>query len=289
MRLNFQISNIMHQALSSDINIFYRSSNSLFDHILYELDYNYYVLDHKKQKAINVEKNIDLYSYDLFISSSILTKHKDNLDTILHTNTIIFEHHPEKISLKKEDVAILGSQLSKYNTVFFQHHNFNIGNKHTIKYGIPLDVFDYKEQQKKQKILIRHQGTSIYQHVKQILNKYECEELDLDCKIEDINDALNDCTFFIELTDQRINTLCAIAKGCQCICPGNLKIDNDLEGILYFQNINQIPDIVDQNIDNKIDTIKNREYIASQYNYENFCTTMNQLIYTLSKKEAFVL
>ena len=237
------------------------------------------------------DQSIDLYSYDLVISTSILNKHKDNIANILHTNSIVLEHLPESISLKKEDLAILKSKLSKHHIITFKNNTLNFKNQHNIKYGIPLEIFDHKVNNKEQKnqILIRHQNPNIYQQFKSYLStKYICKELDIDCSIETINSELDNCSFFIELTNQYVNVLCASAKGCKCIAPDILRRDR-LDGVFYFSNINEIIQLLENNIEKDVNTSDNRAYINQQYNYEDFCNRTYDLIYKLSKKEAFKL
>lgn len=290
MRLNFQTSNLLHQVLSKDINIFYRESHSFFDHILYELDCNFFIMNYKNQKGIHIKAdNIDLYSYDLFIGTGILNKHKDNLNTLLQTNSLIFEHNPKNILIKKEDAAILQSALSKYDIVVFAANDLNFQKKHDIKYGIPLDIFNEEQNKKNNTILIRHNNENLYKHLEhQLSEQYICKEINLDCSIEELNSKLGDCKLFIELTDQYINVLCASAKGCKCIAPAKFNQD-ELQGVFYFSNIDEILQIAKSNIDKDINVLQNREYIGNKYNYEKFQKSIFNLVHKLSKKEALLL
>jgi hypothetical protein len=290
MRLNFQISNLLHQVLSKDINIFYRESNSFFDHIIQELDCNFFSMNNKQQKSIYVtDETIGLYSYDLLMSNGILNKPKDTVDLMLHSNCLIFEHMPQNILLKKEDAAILRSNIAKYDIVLYSKTDLSFHKQHDMQYGIPLEIFDNKPVTKSNKILIRHGNENIYKMLSNHLNKkYICEEINLDCSIEEINNQLSDCSLFIELTDQYPNVLCAAAKGCKCIANQNLNHDN-LDGIYYYSGIDQIIKIVEDNFDKKIDVEKNREYIDNKYNYQAFKDNTYKLIHQLSKQEAFIL
>ena len=276
--------------MSKNINILYRESNSFFDHIIQELDCNFFSMNNKRQKSIYVtDETIGLYSYDLLLTNGILNKHKDNVDTMLHTNSLIFEHMPQNILLKKEDSIILRSNVAKYNIVLYSKTDLNFEKQHNMQYGIPLEIFDIKSTPKTNKILIRHMNKNLYKRLAYHLNqKYICEEVNMDCTIEDINDQLSDCEFFIELTDQYTNVLCAASKGCKCIANQNLNHDN-LDGTYYYSGIDQIIKIVEENIDKTIDTNKNREYIDNKYNYQNFIDNTYNLIYKLSKQEAFIL
>ena len=97
MRLNTMTSSVLHKQLAEENNIVYYTSNSLFDHIVYLLDNNYFVFADTPSVSENCrclpESYMDMYDYDTCCSNGVVTyKDRSNLTSAMHISSLFLEH-----------------------------------------------------------------------------------------------------------------------------------------------------------------------------------------------------
>lgn len=300
MHLSFVTSNILHQVLSPEINIVYAPYNYLFDHILYTIDYNFFVFDGSyRSKADNClglpDSHRDLYSYDLYIHNDLVSASQSTTNRMLHTNMLIFEHRSRNPRLKKEDLAILNHKLSKTTKVFFDDgcsNSWNQNNSITINYGIPSNIFNNTINYGDRKSVLIYSDTNqmLTQQVHSYLsnNDIDCNILSYsDLSIKDINKKLNNYKLILNLSSDKLLTLCGIACGCQVVTTD--QSGTNIPGV-HYQNaipsiINDVPNIL--NLTPDYDSMK--EYINHVHNFDIFIAKLQNIIHTTAKREAFIL
>lgn len=294
MRLNHAMSNILHQTLEKNVNILYQPTYSLFDHILYELNFLFVTVQpncHNQKIVTTTNNNIDLYNYDLLLSHNIFEAHKEQINIGLHINRIICHHSNSPWQLKKEDRIILQNQLSKTTIINFSNNRLSYNKEHQIQYGIPLDIFSNTDisQKNHKKILISHNDINIFNMLQKTLSSdFICMEMNLNDTVANINNALDSTNIYIDLTNNYVNTLCALAKGCKCLITQQPP-DKHLKDIYVFNNLNNITSNISNIALSTIDINNIRKYLDETYNFMSFQSNMNQIITHTAKKEAFVL
>lgn len=300
MHLSFVTSNILHQVLSQEINIVYAPHNHIFDRILYHLPYNFFVFDEKYQsKEDNCiglpDSHRDLYGYDLCIHNDIVSATQTNINRVLHTNMLIFEHRPRHMRLKKEDMAILNHKLSKFTKIFFDEVYANTWNQDksiVINYGIPTTILTkHLEFNDRKSILIyTDTNTMLKQQVRShLLQTYpDCGELSLDdLSLKEISKKLNNYKLLLNLSSNKLLTLGAVSCGCHVLTldQHHAKIPSVRYESSVPEAINAIPALLTMSTEHNIV----KEYISSFYNFDLFQTKLHDVIHTASKREAFVL
>ena len=298
MHLSFVTSNILHQVLSDEVNIVYNPSHTLFDKILYCLDYNFFVFSDYVSKAENClsysNAYIDLRNYDLYIHSGIASSNGSTLPLTLHANMLVFEHQPKQKNLKKEDLAILNQRLATTKKIFFDDlysKTWGLQNSLAIPYGIPslfkpeLDYNDRKDVliATKMNATAAHQIKAHLESKGLICSIYDDKELD----IKQINKKINNYKILINLDDEYLLNLVGAACGSFVLkisghpveIPNNYKYTeiNDLIGGIS-NIITQQPDL--QSI---------QDYISTNHDFDYFKIKLCDIIQTSAKREAFIL
>ena len=298
-------SNILHQALSEEVNIIYGPSNSIFDQILYLTDNNFFIFSDIKSVSDNCkcisQEYVDLYQYDMLCSNSVMDhKNNNNLASVMHVHPVVIEHRGRDPRLKKEDLFILKQQLTNHKKIFFNRDvskswDFNSG-LNIMDYGIPTHMFKPMSEIDKKDVLISSQSNILANQVAQYLTqnaKLQCDIVTTfaDKNIEEINQTLNSYKIFIDLNNNTVDTLCAASCGLKTILLANNIIDMKLDsvGTKFARSLEEVIGIainIQNNVIDNIDTVRN--YIDQNYGFENFKTTINNT-FDIIKRKACIL
>lgn len=312
MQLSLSMSNVLHQALGSKINVIYQPIQNVFDHLLFLAcrPHNFFILD-KQDIQYNTDNSIVLpashihnYGYNLFLSNNPFGCVENNLAKTMHINTAICIHAPRPTNLKKEDREIINKQIWSYNKIFF-HANHLIGwqlhNKNTqIPYGVPLDHFTYLEpckNRKKDVLLLGDESNVMYRMLQQFLleHKYSCETKKTHMSdLASINSLYNEYKIIIDLTNTGfVNCLCAIAAGCYAI--HNTDRISQMNSLIEAQSLENTMATVDnllktyESVDHLARIQEDRLSLKTDYNFDIFADQLNTVIESLSKKEVYVV
>ena len=299
MHLSFINANILHQVLEEEINIVYSPVNSLFDKILYLLDYNFFVFGDYVSKTDNCvalpQSHIDLYNYDLYLANGIVNASQQTINRTLHTNTLIFEHSFKAPNLKKEDLVILNNKTKNIKKIFFNQDYMRTWNQQDsicLTYGVPLNIFRNELDYNDRKHVLIYANNIIGQQLHNHLSgdNIECSLLDMSqLSIQQINKKINNYKLVINLNNDHLVSLAAAACGCHVI---------ELSA-----NPKQIPSIhCRSSIEQSVDLLKNiltnnnspdhraiEEYLPQNHDFELFKIKISDIIRTTAKREAFVL
>lgn len=304
MYLSFITGNILQKFSPGKKNIIFYPQNNLFDHSLFELvDHNYYIFNDNKlnyniSNVIDLPKSyIDLYNYNLSITSNIISYSTSNLKRF-HINSIIFTHSYRPHFIKKEDASILNNNLSREHKVFFSNEardSWGMKNRsHVIKYGIPK-AFKVINNDRPKDILILNLDKSIHNsQLHRILqSNYSCDMLDsYQMDIEKINETYNQYKVCIDLAEHNVsNLLCSIAAGCKAVTFKTAMINNEygkISGLYLAESPADIPELVDNVLKNNSNISDNSSQIADMYDFDIFAEAINDLI-EQTNKEAFIL
>jgi hypothetical protein len=304
MRLTAASSSIIHQLLDNQINVIYNPANHLFDHILSTCveDINYYVLS---ENTYNISENcrnisseyIDLYNYDINLYNEIISliQSKNNIDRVFHVTNLVFQHKPRPHKIKKEDLLLINQKTRTTDKIFFNkdiYDSWNFDQSQLISYGIPLESFTNNSNDRPIDVLIlsndRMISQQIYGHF--IANDTKCETLTTmhNLRIEEVNKKFNESKIIIDLENNTINQLCALACGCYVLC-----LSENTQDILYIQRYQSIDDMVYNcnkilNANSFQDTKAIKEYLNETFNYDQFKKHISQIM-ELNKRKAFIL
>ena len=305
MRLNIMTSNVLHKQLVDETNIIYYTSNSLFDHILYLIDNNYFVFADVPSISDNCkclrESHIDMYDYDMCCSNGILTyKDRSNLASAMHISNLFLEHNYRAATLKKEDIYIVNQNLSQTKKVFFNNftaQSWALHNSLVVEYGVPVDQFVPLEPEPEKEVLISTSNQAIAGQLQQhIINNLK---LQVDCveslgfaDIPYVNKLFNNYKVFINLTNNMIDSLCAASSGMDVLAlaqinPNDNKF-NSVPNIQNCQSVNDIAAAVEAKVKNATKSNNANIYIKNNYNFDKFKTEM-QGVFDTVKREACVL
>jgi len=305
MRLNIMTSNVLHKQLVDETNIIYYTSNSLFDHILYLIDNNYFVFAdvpavHDNCKCLR-ESHIDLYDYDMCCSNGITTyKDRSNLASAMHISNLFLEHNYRGSNLKKEDLYIVNQNLSKIKKVFFNNYtaqSWGLQNSLVVEYGIPVDQFAPLDSQPEKEVLIAASNQAVAGQLQQhIINNLkmqaECVESLNFVDISHVNKLFNNYKVFINLTNNMIDSLCAASSGMDVLAlaqvdPNDKKLNN-VPNMRNYSNINDIAATVEAKVKNATKNNNANTYIKNNYSFDKFEAEM-QGVFDTVKREAHIL
>jgi hypothetical protein len=305
MRLNIMTSNVLHKQLVDETNIIYYTSNSLFDHILYLIDNNYFVFADVPTASDNCkcvrESHIDLYDYDMCCSNGITTyKDRSNLSSVMHISNLFLEHNYRASNLKKEDLYIINQNLSKIKKVFFNNYtaqSWGLQNSLVVEYGVPVDQFVPLNSQPKKEVLISASNQAVAGQLQQhIINNLkmqaECVEGLNFADIPYVNKLFNNYKVFVNLSNNMIDSLCAASSGMDVLAlaqvdPNDKKLYN-VPNIKNYSNVNDIAAAVEARIKNATKNNNANTYIKNNYSFDKFKEEM-QGVFDTVKREAHVL
>lgn len=298
-------SNVLHKQLVDETNIIYYTSNSLFDHILYLINNNYFVFADVPSISENCkclrESHIDLYDYDMCCSNGITTyKDRSNLASAMHISNLFLEHNYRASNLKKEDLYIVNQNLSKIKKVFFNSftaQSWGLHNSLVVEYGVPVDQFVPLDSEPEKEVLISTSNQAIAGQLQQhIINNLK---LQVDCveslgfaDIPYVNKLFNKYKIFINLTNNMIDSLCAASSGMDVLAlaqidPNDKKLNN-VPNIKNCLNVNDIAAAIEAKVKNATKNNNANTYIKNNYSFDKFKAGM-QGVFDTVKREACVL
>jgi hypothetical protein len=299
MHLSFINANILHQVLENDINIVYNPTNKIFDYILYLMDSRFFVFGDyvsNTDNCVSLSSNyIDLYNYDVAIFNGIVNASQQTVSKTLHINTIIFEHDPKQPNLKKEDLLILNNKTKGIKKIFFDQSNLQTWNQSDsiyLPYGVPTNVFKNTVAYEDRKDVLIYGNQVLSQQLYNHLNNHQktCSILDYSqLKIDQINKKLNNYKVVVNLHNDALLNLAAIAAGCQTISLSNNS--NPSIGLHVKQSIEQViqslNDMLQSNQAPNYELVQ--KYLADNHDFDLFKIKLSELIRTTAKREAFIL
>lgn len=299
-------SNVLHKQLVNETNIIYYTSNSLFDHILYLIDNNYFVFADVPSVSDNCkclrESHIDMYDYDMCCSNGVLSyKDRSNLSSAMHINNLFLEHNYRASNLKKEDLYIVNQNLSKIKKVFFNSYmsqSWGLNNSLVLEYGVPVDQFIPLDSEPEKEVLILSSNNQaiagqLQQHIMNNLKlQADCVESFGFAEIGQVNKLFNQYKIFINLTNNMIDSLCAASSGMDVLALAQVDPnDNKLNGVPNMQNYMNVNDIVaaiEAKVKNAAKNNNANTYIKNNYSFDKFKMGM-QSVFDTVKREACVL
>ncbi len=298
-------SNVLHKQLVDETNIIYYTSNSLFDHILYLTDSNYFVFADVPTISDNCkclrESHIDLYDYDMCCSNGITTyKDRSNLASAMHISNLFLEHNYRASNLKKEDLYIVNQNLSKVKKVFFNDFtakSWGLQNSLVVEYGVPVDQFVPLDSEPEKEVLISTSNQAIAGQLQQyIINdlklQADCVESFGFADILHVNKLFNNYKVFINLTNNMIDSLCAASSGMDVLALAQIDPnDNKLNNVPNIKNclhVNDIAAAIEAKVKNATKNNNANTYIKNNYSFDKFKEEM-QGVFDTVKREACVL
>lgn len=276
MSINYQIHNIfhtMHCRKGFNLNILYTYSGNLFDKIIQNIPNTTFI---NNQVFLTAP-----ISYGLCIINNPLD-FAQNLDAYsqLYANKILLFHDDPPVSLKKEDLFLLRSSLSKFSSIGFSSnaHLWSNENIKQIDYGIkPYEEIIVKE---KDIILLANadnkQMKLLYDNLKQIYKNTDLLEIKQNTSYEDSMKIISQYKICIDLSSY-YNILCGVSVGCYGITSRRTRTDKYVYQISDYQElVGIIKNILSQP---HADIQNMKEYILDKYKYNNFIDTLqNEII-----------
>lgn len=301
-------SSVIQQMIDQEINVIYYPTLSLFDHILFLTDNNFFVFSNNLKSCADncrcIDSDfIDIYNYDLCVSNSIVSYRQrcENLAKGFNVGPIIFEHNLPDAGLKKEDRFILNTQLHKVKKIFFDadiEKIWDISNASCYAYGIPTNHFIPIPDIEKIKTVLISSSDQTNAHVLGNQLKEHLEtNLELKCdiasnvaelNIDSVNKSLNQYEIFIDLNNRPVDCLCAASAGLRTIGLSNLKNLDKVPNINQVNTIQDIVNIIPQVNSQDINSEQTRNYIDEHFNFIKFKNTINSIFKNI-KREAKVL
>jgi hypothetical protein len=296
MQLSFSASNIISNVInrSDTLNIVYEPKNSLIDHTLFTLPYNFYLFNNNRLN-FSTDNVIDLperfygtNSYNILLSHSLEKfTNNNNISALCHIPAIVFID--ETRPYKKEDRYIINEKTKQITKIFLSQESFEVMGKPSksfvVPIGIPSMVSSLPPRTDHQKKVLLLDNSNMSQQIKKVLHSRQitCDTLPMHSNIETIKNIFAQYKFCIDLTNQyRYNLLTAVSAGCVGItlkqnpeiCPYIHHVDNS-EDILSF--ISSQEEVV-------TNTIDMQQYINKHYPYETFIKQLKSIINTTSKE-----
>lgn len=298
MHLSFINANILHQLLEEKVNIVYNPINRIFDDILYLIDFNFFVFGDympTSSNCIALSSNyIDLYNYDIALFNGIVNGSQQTVSKTLHINTMIFEHDPKPNNLKKEDILILNNKTKRIKKIFFNQQYMNTWNQDNsicLSYGVPTEIFKYVLSYVDRQDVLIYGNPILSQQIYNHLNNTNktCAILDYSqLKLEQLNKKLNNYKTVINLYNDNLLSLVAVAAGCNVITLAN---NSTIPGVYAKQSIEQIIATLETVLQNNSgpNEATVAQYLDDNHNFDLFKIKLSELIRTTAKREAFIL
>lgn len=280
--------NILNKYNNQDINILYHPQNNLFDILISQLPFNFFVMSENGSGfsdniSIIHPNDTNLYQFNLCMTNNIVGHSQDKRFARLGLNSIAFTHSEKPNQIKKEDLYLLNQNTKNIDKVFFSTYAKNtwkfIDKSHNINYGIPKNIFYIKNDTvRENKLLILNFERRNMDIISDILNKNNIP-FDIATNVtKDIGDVFNKYSVCLEMNEHNIiNLICANACGCYGISPNTPMLVSDFSN-LNIKLLNSI-ELIIQEIKNILDnpiTIDND--ITENYDFEVFKQYMSNLI-----------
>jgi hypothetical protein len=313
MQLSLSMSNVLHQALGTTINVIYQPVGNVFDHLLFLSTANYkcnfYILDqqpiqyHTDNSIVLPQQHMGWYSYNLLMTNNLLSNIENNINRAMHVNSLIMIHNDKPAQIKKEDREIINKTLWSYNKIFFHTQyleSWQLQNKSTVlNYGIPLENISYSTQcsnRTKDILIIGDEQNMINLSIKQAMaeKNYSCDITNLHRpSLNNIVETLNSYKIVIDLSNAGwINCLSAVAAGCYVI--HNTQYQSNIQSAYRTNSIEDIIAKIDSLLSSyssvdHLDRVQNdRLVLKAEYSFELFSTQINNIIQSLSQREVYI-
>lgn len=275
MSINYQIHNILHGVYHQkgfNLNVLYTYNGSLFDKVIQDIPNMTFI---NNQVFLNTP-----ISYGLCIINNPLDFAQNiNAYSQLYANKVLLFHDDPPVSLKKEDLFLLKSSLSKFCSLGFSPNYLSWSNDNIepIAYGIrPCNDEIVKD---KDIILISNkenkQTKLLYDNLKQTYKNTDLFEIKQDASYEDSIKIISRYKICIDLSSY-YNILCAVSVGCYGITSRRAYLD---EYVYQISNYNELLDIIKEvlsKFDFNIDNMK--KYISDKYPHNHFINTLQDKI-----------
>lgn len=214
-----------------------------------------------------------------------LSQNIQNIYINYNVDLAVFIHNTAPEALKKEDKYILSNKLKNVYKICFCEQVQNSWsfkeNTHLVRYGIDI----IKNKTKSKDIILFNltknpniQTLSLY--IKQA--NYNC---DIITNVEDYEIAID------QISDYKI-AICLeniydalVSAACGCYVVSNQLNDNNFKSITYIDNLNSLIDIIKKiDIKKQQDIEDTKNYIAENYNLENFYANINDIFFNFNHK-----
>lgn len=275
MSINYQTHNILHTMYAQrqyNLNVLYTSTDSLFDKIMEDVS------------NINLINNQVFLNFALSYGLCIINDPLDfaqNLNTYsgLYANKILLLHNDPAVSLKKEDLFLLRSSLSKFPCFCFTP-NYELWSNPNI---VPLSygVKEYLSPISKTKdiVLISHkehrQTKLIFDNLKQTYPTAELLDIDYSRPYDDILQTISEYKICIDLVSY-YNVLCGVSVGCYGITGKRQYSDKYIDQISNYQ---ELIAIINDKLSANVTNIEHmQQYIKQKYSQESFLISMKNTI-----------
>lgn len=282
MSIDYQIYNIFHNILSHSskklvVNTVF--SDSLFDISMGSIP-NYIFVDHSTIKQKLISYGITVINNPLVCANNIKEIQQ------MYANKLILFHDNSFFSLKKEDQFILYNQIKNYHLLSFVPQNDSFGSKqiNRIKYGFVPSIINNASQRNINVLILynqnKRQANILYELLKQTIPQVELCHIKNLKTIDAINSTFNNTKICIDLTSY-YNMLHSVSCGCLGV---TINESYDPDFIITVQNVNDmsnsIKELLNSYNDLYIDAAKT--YIKTNYSYDNFTSSIDQILQQLS-------
>lgn len=304
MYLSKVTGNILNKFNNQPINILYEPQKNLFDVILSQCNIrlftknnvNFLKLESSNLTLVNDNQH-DLFNYNVGITNSILEYSTNKIFDAMHLNSIIFTHSLKPPQIKKEDIALLNSNLQKNVKIFFTESaadSWKLDNTIVYNYGIPTDKFYNINKNRENKVLIlNYNNFSNVETLQQFLNSKGIHTdivTQLNFDVVMLNELFNQYQICIDLNEFNIiNLLAALASGCNVVTYATPMIVNSYSNVPNLYMAKTIEDLV-SSIQYAMNTahIDCSEYLAKNYPFDIFKNNITSLVERLNN-EVYIL
>jgi hypothetical protein len=283
--LNKQILNIFSKISTlnhtSKINLAYESDVSLFDKIMNDLD----ICNLVSKEAANLP---GIPINGIIINNPVDFAQKlGDYQNFAASSRFLFYHFLPPPNLKKEDISILGGNLSSCYKVSFlgDSSSWLIPDMVHLDYGVPSDIIsNILSKYKSKDILVLNLNNNSQSDIihKQVETAFPT--LSVDCfkdysmSMKDIIDIISEYKIVIDI-HSAYNQLISLCCG-SIVVSGNTSINN-----AYLRKVSHSKEIVESiaellNSYNTEQLSKNAEDLINRYDLNKFKTNMTQILLT---------
>jgi hypothetical protein len=301
MYLSKVTGNILNKFNNQPINVLYEPQKNLFDVILSQCDIrlfahknniNFLKLESSNLTLVNDDQH-NLFNYNVGMTNSILEYSTNKIFDTMHLNSMIFTHSLKPSQIKKEDIALLNSNLQKNIKVFFTESaadSWRLDNRVIYNYGIPVDKFYNTKQNRENKVLIlNYNNFSNIETLRQFLNSKGIHtdivtQLNFDTSM--LNELFNQYQICIDLNEFNIiNLLTALASGCSVVTYATPMMVNSYGDVPNLYMAKTVEDLV-SSIQYAMNTphIDCSEYLAKNYPFDVFKNNITSLVERLNNE-----
>ena len=291
MSYSNSVYNTAYKYINKRISILYSPTKNTFDLLVDLLDTNLY----------QYNGPIKNYYYDLFWSNNFLehTQQTKAIASQEHLIDMVWFHNNPPTKFKKEDVALVKSQLHNTKKIFsdisvLRAWGFDIDqNNIVIPYGLPT-FENLKFIDKTESILVMNPNNSqeiynLYQHIKtefptaQIINGLQ--NIDSMNTLYDIVSKYKVC---IDIYNP-MNILISQYLGCKSITATTHSAEiKGITQLFDYSNVNSVLHSIINDDLSKEDVLHNQLWIQSNHSFKEFYDKTNALLQKIKLEEFFV-